>query len=79
MTEVGEWQAARYQGAIASLDRGEGASHDEVKDWVASWGGTNEKRRAQKIMTPRPVPAGLAALRANIEPDDQCAATLADE
>ncbi|MCK6450216.1 MAG: CopG family ribbon-helix-helix protein [Alphaproteobacteria bacterium] len=41
--EVNEWQVAGIRRAIASLDRGEGIPHDSVKDWVASWGGANEK------------------------------------
>jgi RHH-type transcriptional regulator, rel operon repressor / antitoxin RelB len=41
--EVNEWQVAGIKRAIASLDRGEGISHDQVKDWVASWGSANEK------------------------------------
>ncbi len=41
--EINEWQVAGVRRAIASLDRGEGISHDSVKDWVASWGSANEK------------------------------------
>jgi predicted transcriptional regulator len=41
--EVNEWQVAGINRAIASLDRGEGVSHDLVKDWVGSWGSANEK------------------------------------
>ncbi len=41
--EINEWQVAGIRRAIASLDRGEGIPHDEVKDWVASWGSANEK------------------------------------
>ena len=41
--EINEWQVAGIRRAIASLDRGEGISHDSVKDWVASWGSANEK------------------------------------
>jgi len=41
--EINEWQIAGIKRAIASLDRGEGISHDSVKDWVESWGSTNEK------------------------------------
>ena len=36
--DVNEWQVAGIKRAIASLDRGEGIPHDQVKDWVASWG-----------------------------------------
>ena len=41
--EINEWQVDGIKRAIASLDRGEGISHDSVKDWVASWGSANEK------------------------------------
>jgi RHH-type transcriptional regulator, rel operon repressor / antitoxin RelB len=41
--EITEWQVAGIKRAIASLDRGEGISHDAVRDWVASWGSANEK------------------------------------
>ncbi|MFH0298401.1 CopG family ribbon-helix-helix protein [Bradyrhizobium sp. 31Argb] len=41
--DVNEWQIAGVKRAIASLDRGEGISHDEVKDWVTSWGSGKEK------------------------------------
>jgi predicted transcriptional regulator len=40
--DVNEWQVAGIARAIASLDRGEGVSHQQVKDWVASWGGDHE-------------------------------------
>ena len=40
---VNEWQVAGIAQAITSLDRGEGVSHELVKDWVASWGNENEK------------------------------------
>ncbi|MGC2778557.1 MAG: CopG family ribbon-helix-helix protein [Bradyrhizobium sp.] len=38
-----ESQVDGIQHAIASLDRGESIPHDEVRDWVASWGGATEK------------------------------------
>jgi RHH-type transcriptional regulator, rel operon repressor / antitoxin RelB len=41
--ELNEWQVAGIKRAITSLDRGKGISHDQVEDWVASWGGANEK------------------------------------
>jgi len=41
--EVNEWQVAGIARAVASIDRGEGIPHDLVKDWVASWGGADEK------------------------------------
>jgi predicted transcriptional regulator len=41
--EVNEWQVAGIKQAIASLDRGEGAAHEQVKDWVTSWGSRRER------------------------------------
>jgi predicted transcriptional regulator len=41
--DVNEWQVAGIERAIASLDRGEGIAHDAVRDWVASWGGREER------------------------------------
>jgi predicted transcriptional regulator len=41
--KVNEWQVAGIKQAIASLDRGAGIPHQQVKDWVASWGTTDER------------------------------------
>jgi len=41
--DVNEWQVARIKQAIASLDAGRGISHEQVMDWVASWGTRNER------------------------------------
>ncbi len=41
--DVNEWQVAGVKRAAASLDRGEGVSHQEVKDWVNSWGRKRER------------------------------------
>ena len=41
--EINEWQVAGIKRAIASLDRGKGIPHDQVTDWVASWGSADEK------------------------------------
>jgi RHH-type transcriptional regulator, rel operon repressor / antitoxin RelB len=41
--DVNEWQVAGIKRAIASLDRGEGISHEQVKDWVTSWGSNGER------------------------------------
>jgi len=41
--DVNEWQIAAIRQAIASLDRGEGVAHQQVKDWVASWGSKTER------------------------------------
>lgn len=46
--DVNEWQVAGTKRAIASLDHGEGIVHDQVKDWVASWGSANEKPASKK-------------------------------
>jgi RHH-type rel operon transcriptional repressor/antitoxin RelB len=40
---VNEWQVAGVKRAMASLDRGEGVPHEEVKDWVKSWGRKHER------------------------------------
>lgn len=41
--DVNEWQVAGVREAIASLDRGEGVTHEEVKAWVKSWGRKRER------------------------------------
>jgi RHH-type transcriptional regulator, rel operon repressor / antitoxin RelB len=41
--DVNEWQVAGVKRAIASIDRGEGISHKEVKDWVGSWSRKRER------------------------------------
>ena len=41
--DINEWQVAGIKRAIASLDRGEGVSHQRVKDWVVSWGVSKER------------------------------------
>jgi RHH-type rel operon transcriptional repressor/antitoxin RelB len=41
--EVNEWQFTGIRKAMASLDRGEGAAHGDVKGWVESWGSGNER------------------------------------
>ena len=41
--EVNEWQVAGIKQAIASLDCGEGVAHEQVKDWVTSWGSRRER------------------------------------
>ena len=41
--DVNEWQVAGVKKAIDSLDRGQGVSHGQVKDWIASWGSVNER------------------------------------
>ena len=41
--EVIEWQVAGIRRAMASLESGEGISHEQVRDWVASWGSDSER------------------------------------
>ena len=41
--DVNEWQVAGIKKAIESLDRGKGVPHEQVKDWIASWGNVNER------------------------------------
>jgi RHH-type rel operon transcriptional repressor/antitoxin RelB len=41
--DVNEWQVAGIRQAIASLDRGEGVPHQQVKDWITSWGSDREQ------------------------------------
>src|SRR5215831_9194369 len=41
--EVNEWQVAGIKQAISSLDRGEGVAHEQVKEWVTSWGNRKER------------------------------------
>ena len=46
---VNEWQVTGIKAAIASLDRGEGVPHDQVKEWVASWGTKNERPAPKRV------------------------------
>jgi predicted transcriptional regulator len=41
--DVNEWQVAGVKRAMASIDRGDGVPHQEVKDWVDSWGRKRER------------------------------------
>jgi RHH-type rel operon transcriptional repressor/antitoxin RelB len=41
--DVNEWQVAGIKQAVASLDRGEGVPHQQVKDWITSWGSGSEQ------------------------------------
>jgi RHH-type rel operon transcriptional repressor/antitoxin RelB len=41
--DVNEWQVAGVKKAMVSLDRGEGATHEQVKTWVKSWGRKRER------------------------------------
>ena len=41
--DLNEWQVEGIKKAMSSLDRGEGIAHDDVKQWVKSWGGKRER------------------------------------
>jgi predicted transcriptional regulator len=49
--DVNEWQVAGVKRAMASLDRGEGIPHQEVKDWVNSWGRKRERPAPKRSAT----------------------------
>jgi len=40
---VQDWQIAGVKKAIASMERGEAVPHEEVADWVGSWGTEAER------------------------------------
>ena len=48
--DMNEWQVEGVKKAVASLDRSGGIRHEDVKEWVNSWGHKREreapKRRA---------------------------------
>lgn len=49
--DLNEWQVEGIKRAVASLDRGEGVPHQQVQDWVNSWGRKRERavpKRASK-------------------------------
>jgi predicted transcriptional regulator len=41
--DANEWQIAGIKRAMQSLNRGEGIAHEQVKEWVRSWGGGKER------------------------------------
>lgn len=41
--ETNEWQLAGIKRAMESFDRGEGVAHEDVAEWVRSWGGRRER------------------------------------
>lgn len=38
-----EWQVAGIKQAATSLEKGEGVSHERVREWVDSWGSKKER------------------------------------
>ena len=49
--DVNEWQIAGIRAAMQSLDRGESIPHEQVKEWVKSWG-SRKGRPAPKSRKP---------------------------
>jgi RHH-type rel operon transcriptional repressor/antitoxin RelB len=49
--DLNEWQVAGIQKAVASLDRGEGVPHEQVKEWISSWGSKNERPAPKRLVT----------------------------
>jgi RHH-type rel operon transcriptional repressor/antitoxin RelB len=49
--DLNEWQVAGIQKAVASLDRGDGISHERVQEWVGSWGGKKERPTPKRSAT----------------------------
>ena len=52
--EINEYldlQVAAIQKAVASLDRGEGVSHEQVKEWVSSWSSKKERPAPKRSAT----------------------------
>jgi len=45
--DVQEWQIAGIEKALASLDRGDGVPHEDVKAWAASLGTEQERSKAE--------------------------------
>ena len=50
--DINEWQVAGITKAVASLDSGEGVSHEDVRAWVESWGDKKEHPTPTKRKTP---------------------------
>jgi len=48
---VNEWQVAGVKRAMASLDRGEGVAHQEVRHWVNSWDRRRERPAPKRSAT----------------------------
>ena len=49
--DLNEWQVAGIQKAVASLDRGEGVAHEQVKEWVSSWNSKKERPAPKRSAT----------------------------
>jgi RHH-type rel operon transcriptional repressor/antitoxin RelB len=51
--DVNEWQVEGIKTAVASLDRGAGIRHEDVKEWVNSWGHKRERKPPKRSLTCR--------------------------
>ena len=49
--DLNAWQVAGIQKAVASLDRGDGVSHERVKEWVSSWNSKKERSAPKRSAT----------------------------
>ena len=47
--DLDKWQVAGVKMAIDSLDRGEGIAHQDVKNWVNSWGRKREQPVPERL------------------------------
>ena len=49
--DLNEWQVGGIQKALASLDRGEGVAHEQVKDWANAWNSKRERPGPKRSTT----------------------------
>jgi predicted transcriptional regulator len=40
---INEWQVAGIEQAATSLEKGQGVSHEKVREWIDSWGRKKER------------------------------------
>lgn len=43
--DANEWQVAGIHATIRSIDQGGGVAHDDVRQWIESWGTPDETAR----------------------------------
>jgi RHH-type rel operon transcriptional repressor/antitoxin RelB len=46
--DVNDWQVDGIKRAVASLDRGVGIQHEDVKEWIDSWGHKRERQAPKR-------------------------------
>lgn len=44
--ELQAWQVAQTEQAIAEMDAGRGIPHEEIKEWLLTWGKDSETTRS---------------------------------